>query len=57
MTATGLKYRVEKAARAIDEVGSDTSVGWEETLEALEELYNNIEGRIEAIQEEHKDET
>lgn len=52
MTATGLKYRVEKAMRAIDEVFSDTSVGKEETLEAMKELAENVDGKIEALEAE-----
>lgn len=50
MTATGLKFRVEKALRAIDEVMSDTSVGKEETLEAMQELAERVNENIEALE-------
>jgi hypothetical protein len=52
VTATGLKFRVEKALRAVDEVMSDTSVGKEETLEAMHEIAERVDGNIEALEDD-----
>lgn len=54
MSASGMKRRVEKATRAVDEIFSDTSVDWTVTIEALEEVQEDIEGKLDTLREEHK---
>lgn len=54
MTAQGMKYRVEKAKRAIDEVFSDTSVSKDMTREAMGELLEDIEGKLESMGEDEE---
>lgn len=53
MSATGLKIRVEKIERELDALYSDTSVGWETTLEALEEIEDTCKEKISILRDEH----
>lgn len=51
MSATGIKIWVTKAKQAISAIESDTSVSQEVTLEALEEINEDVEMRIDALKE------
>ena len=45
---------VDEAREAIENVVSDTSVGWETTVRSLDELESIVVMAREAIEEEHK---
>jgi len=47
-----MKRKIDAVRRAIDELFSDTSVSKETTLEALEEVQADIEGKIDALKGE-----
>jgi hypothetical protein len=43
------KRKLKAVTIALEELGGDTSVDPEETLEALEEIQSDVEGRIDGI--------
>ena len=45
---------VDAAKAAIDEVFSDTSVSQEETLERMQEILSTVQGNIDAIKADLK---